>query len=374
MTILHVLGLSIPGFSISSLASDLASLVRGSVASAFMWTLAAVASAVQSTSRFTPGAAFLASNYRYIELLALGLSLPFVLWTVISALLGRSLHSLGEVVLMRIPMAFVAMGGGIAVASLASTLVDAASAPLFAQITLLDQLKSATPLLLMPTSVPSIVALLMLVVGLTALFLVWLELLLRNGLLYVAVAMFPLCCLGLVLPKGNGWFRRSAEVVSGLLVFKFVIALSLSLASGAIAAAASGGGVATEVASFLGGVSLLLATAFTPFLIVRIIPFAEAHVAAVAEGASTAVLRRGGHAGTLLGGVVLAGTEPSVEQLMGQSGASSVIPPYVGYQPSEEWMAAARSDPLSARILGLEYEVPESGEDANGGRNDADQG
>jgi DNA processing protein len=137
------------------------------------------------------------------------------------------------------------------------------------------------------------------VVGLlviVAALLLWIELMVRSALVYLLVAVSPLAFAAMVWPAARGVLRRTSHLLLAVIASKFVIAVAL-----AVGVAALGGTIpgANELASgsvlggavtngdpgaglgmvFVGAVILSLA-AFAPFIVLRLIPVAEAAVGA----------------------------------------------------------------------------------------------
>jgi hypothetical protein len=140
---------------------------------------------------------------------------------------------------------------------------------------------------------PTIATFVLLLVGLlvaVAAFVLWLELLVRAAAVYVAVLFLPLVLAALVWPAVSQWCRRLVETLAALILSKFVIVATLSLAAGAVGSGSS------NVASILGGGALLVLATFVPFSILRLIPVVEAGAIGHLDGVrqrGTAALTRG---------------------------------------------------------------------------------
>jgi type IV secretion system protein TrbL len=122
-------------------------------------------------------------------------------------------------------------------------------------------------------------ALLVVIAGL----LLWIQLLIRSAAIYVCVFFLPLVLAGLVWPATARWTKRLVETLIALILSKFVIVAIISLAVAAMGRPLSesgGGGVGTVV----GGASLLLLAAFSPFALFKLIPLAEASSIGHLEG------------------------------------------------------------------------------------------
>ena len=140
-------------------------------------------------------------------------------------------------------------------------------------------------------------ALLLGLVAVFAGFLVWVELLVRSVLVYLLVAVSPLAFAATVWPAARGILRRVIEMLLAVILSKLVIAIALSVG----VAALSGAGTAAEagqpdldqasvsLGTLLVGTSILAMAAFAPFLVLKLVPVAEAAV--VAYGVSRSPVR-----------------------------------------------------------------------------------
>ena len=102
---------------------------------------------------------------------------------------------------------------------------------------------------------------------------VWIELLVRQAAIYVAVLFLPLAIAGLVWPATSHWFKRLAHILIAVILSKFVIAAILSLAASGLAAGTPDGGGFSAV---LGGGALLTLAALSPMALLRLAPILEA--------------------------------------------------------------------------------------------------
>ena len=118
-----------------------------------------------------------------------------------------------------------------------------------------------------------------------AAFVLWLELLIRAAAVYVAVLFLPLALATLVWPAVSHWCRRLVETLAALILSKFVIVATLSLAAGAVSSGTAGtGDHGSGFSSVLAGGALLLMATFVPFAILRMIPAVEAGAVAHLDG------------------------------------------------------------------------------------------
>lgn len=126
--------------------------------------------------------------------------------------------------------------------------------------------------------------------------LVWVELALRAALIYFLVLVGPIALSARVWPAARGVFRKLCELGVAIIVSKFAIALALALGAAALggggpdtAGTGSAEAAATDLSGLLAGATLMLIAAFTPFVVIRLLPVVEA--AAVAHGVSRSPVR-----------------------------------------------------------------------------------
>lgn len=132
------------------------------------------------------------------------------------------------------------------------------------------------------------------VVALIAAFVIWIELMVRSSLLYLLVALSPLVFAASVWPSAKGVLRRLFELMLAVILSKLVISVALAVGVAALGGMTGtddqGVGVGEFAAQGLGklvvGTAILCMAAFSPFMVLRLIPVAEAAV--VAQGVSRA--------------------------------------------------------------------------------------
>lgn len=129
-------------------------------------------------------------------------------------------------------------------------------------------------------------------VAVLAALLLWIELMVRSSLIYLLVAMSPLGFAATLWPASRGLLRKTVELLLAVILSKFVISVALAIGVAGLSGAGEAGRPAESVAAnggasigtlFVGAVLLGLA-AFSPFLILKLFPVAEA--ALVAQGVS----------------------------------------------------------------------------------------
>lgn len=134
-------------------------------------------------------------------------------------------------------------------------------------------------------------------VAVLAALLLWVELMVRTSLVYLLVAISPIGFAALVWPAARGLLRRIIEVLLAVILSKFVISVALAIGVAALAGAGRAAQPASAAAvsagastgTLLAGAVVLALAAFSPFLVLKLVPFAEA--ALVAQGVSRAPAR-----------------------------------------------------------------------------------
>jgi type IV secretion system protein TrbL len=104
----------------------------------------------------------------------------------------------------------------------------------------------------------------------------WVEMLLREIAVYVVAAMLPLVFAAMVWPARRVWATRTIEVLVALILSKIAIVVVLALGGAALDHAGTSG-----ISKLLGGLALVILGAFSPWLLLRLIPMAEVASAAV---------------------------------------------------------------------------------------------
>lgn len=133
------------------------------------------------------------------------------------------------------------------------------------------------------TSVTSgFAAVLLGLVAVVAALLLWIELIVRSSLVYLLVAISPLGFAATLWPSARGFLRKTVEILLAVILSKFVIAVALAIGVAALGGAGSTGAGASAPAAAGAGLGTLLVgavllglAAFSPFIILKLIPVAE---------------------------------------------------------------------------------------------------
>jgi hypothetical protein len=274
----------------------------------------------------------------------------FLLLTLIQGLIAGDPIGMVRTALGQVPLSILGMVGLVGVTDLLVRITDAASAAVLAgapeDLRLLVEQYGTTAAL----ATGGIAGLVLLIVFLLGALLVWMELVVRSALVHLLLAFAPLVLAARVWPATRGMFRRLCELGVALIVSKFVVSLTLALGAAALA----GGGSSTEgsgglsLAGLLGGATLMGLAAFTPFVVLRLLPIVE--TAMVAHGISRspvqgARLAKGASAyparlARMAGGAALAAGAAGLATGRGTAGAAA---PTIGSAAASATAAASGS-------------------------------
>lgn len=295
----------VPGVAlVCDAAGDAASAAAGAAGDAVLgqltgwvgdgaaWLLRQVAEAIDSTTTVDLSAPWFERHYVFMFQAGAILLLPLLLLAVLQALVRQDAGLLVRAAFLHLPAAMLLTGLAVTVTQTALAVTDALSAKLTRGVaadtdTLATTLTTASAV---GGPIPLFASfLLALVMALAALF-VWFELILRAGVVYVAVMFLPLFLATMIWPVLSGWVRRLTQLIVAAILSKLVIVATLSLG---LSAFTSGDGPS----ALLAGAGMFLLAAFSPFVLFALIPLAAEvaqpqregrHALAAATGASLA--------------------------------------------------------------------------------------
>lgn len=153
----------------------------------------------------------------------------------------------------------------------------------------------------------SAIAFLFAVVQVLAGIAVWIELLLRNAGIYVAVLFMPAALAASIWPPLRAWQSRLVSLLFVLIAMKPVIVVVLSLAG---SAAAAGGDADKDLGLVIAAVMILVLAAFVPWVLMMLVSIDSegAWTARTATGSMKGAVSSGaGRVGGGLGSVATAG-------------------------------------------------------------------
>lgn len=230
------------------------------------------------------------STYWRMTAIAAVLTLPFLFAAAVQALIRSDIALLAKAAFGYLPLAMLV----IAIAAPLTALLLAACDQLCSVISsaagnagahFLDKI-SLTAAALTAFAVSPFVATLVGLFVIGAAFTLWVELLLREAAVYVIVLMLPLAFAAFVWPARRIWAIRAVELLVALILSKFAIVAVLSLGGAAITASDG------SVTALMAGAVLIMLAAFSPWVLLRLIPLAE--IAGGAVGSLRGELRSAG--------------------------------------------------------------------------------
>ncbi len=252
------------------------------------WLIAQVAGEIEKTT--TPkltSEGFLAEYGQMAEIAAV-LAAAMLLLAILEALAQSSWGLLARALLVNLPLAFIATSVAFAVVQLLLVATDgmchaiavatqehsehffrSALASLGKAGGVAGGAASPAGAATGAAAVPLFVTFLAAIVGGFAAFFVWIELIARDASVYVVALFMPMALAASIWPRWAGALRRTSELLVVVIASKFVIVSIIALAAGLLAA--KGGGVEHLLAAS----ALMLLACFAPFMLLRLVPFAE---------------------------------------------------------------------------------------------------
>ena len=160
---------------------------------------------------------------------------PMLLASTLQAVVRQNPGQLLRAFLVQLPLALVLAVVAIQGVVLSLSATDAMSAAVAGGTStdVNSLLTGVTNGLVEAAGDPTIASFVLLLISLliaVAAFVLWLELLIRAAAVYVAVLFLPLALATLVWPAVSHWCRRLVETLAALIISKFVIVATLSLA------------------------------------------------------------------------------------------------------------------------------------------------
>jgi len=263
---------SILGFTVGHLLAAISGWIDAGAA----WLLGQVGHALGASTSIQLGAGWFLRNYRTMTAVATATVLPFLLCAAIQAVVSQRAGLLARSALVHLPVALVLSAVAVQVVAMGLAVTDAmtsaissgAGVPVTAAM---HQLERATAALGGAGSqIPGFAVVLVAVFVAIGAVMLWLELLVREAAVYVAVLFPPLALAGLVWPPTAHWCRRLVDTLVAVVLSKFVIVAVLTLAIGAIGSAGAPGGFAAVLA----GVALLILATCMPLVLLHLVPLA----------------------------------------------------------------------------------------------------
>ncbi len=299
------------------------------VTRAAVFVLSMVGHLLTSTTAVDLTASWFTNHYRAMVLLSGTFAVIALVATAFEASIRSEPMLLFRAMFLHLPVAGLVVAVGIRVTTLALTGVDQLSASfdalsghgsteLVKTMVQLSVLSVATG-----GGIPGLLSALLGLITILASVALWCELLLRSAAIAIVVLFLPLTMAAQVWPQMGRAAKRLVELLIALVLSKFVIVAVLSLAASAISGQSG-------VAGMLIGITMLLLASFSPFLVLRIVPLAEAVLSTGLEGQR----QRATRSATTLGRAAMAGASAipvgvgagAIEHLVQQSTTGGLPP------------------------------------------------
>src|SRR5690242_3280087 len=243
------------------------------VTNAAVWVTGKVGSLIDATATPDVQADWFTGQYRSMIAVAGLLALPMLLLALIQAVWRQDMWILLRSALGYLPMAFILAGAAIVATQLLVSVTDGLSATVVQGLggsgNLLQSVGDAYKNALDDTSagaVPLFGVFLGAIILAIGAFVLWLEMVIRDAAIYVALFFLPLTFVAMIWPATSRWARRLVEFLVAVILAKFVIIAILGLASAAITQTTLGQpGDGRVFERMIAGAALLVLAAWSPF-------------------------------------------------------------------------------------------------------------
>lgn len=305
--------------ALHSIVTTVLSAICGWIASGAAWFLTQIGTAITQSTSLTLKAQWFVVHYQTMLSLAAVLAVPFLCGAAIQSILRAQPSIIVRAAFIELPIAGLLSGVGVGVVQLLVHVTDSISTTLAGGTggTLLTFLNASAQQfsneagfgsLGAPLPVVFVASVLVIAGG----FALWLELLVRSAAIAVAVLFLPLALIASMWPAISHWSRRLIDGIVGIVVAKVVIVAVLALALSALAKPSG-------QSSMLVAAALLALAAFSPFVLLRLVPAIEAGAALALESARVRTQ-----------GQVVATTTSAARLALGGVEMGTLIPPSPG--------------------------------------------
>jgi hypothetical protein len=269
---------SVPGAVVSGIGDSIVGAITRWVADSAAWALGQVTGLLDHATAPDLNAPWFQRNYATMAQLAGILLVIFLFAAAVQGLLRGSPSLIVRAYLAHAPAAILGTAVAIAVVNRGIAATDAMSTAISSHMqhdvgASLDHVATAILLLTRGDHGGSLFfVVLASLASVVIAFLLWVELLLREAAVDICVLFLPLGLAASVWPATAKWTRRLVGLLSAVVLSKFVIVAILALATSALAADLSDGGVKAVVV----GVVLLGLAVYCPYLLLLVLPGAGA--------------------------------------------------------------------------------------------------
>ena len=338
------------------------------VTNAAVWVTGKVGSLIDATASPDVQAQWFTGQYASMTAVAGLLALPMLLLAVIQAVWRQDIWILLRSGFGYLPLAFVFAGAAIVATQLLVSVTDDLAGIVVGGLgggsgNLLQSVGDAYTHALNDTSqsaIPLFGIFLGAIILAVGAFVLWLEMVIRDAAIYIALFFLPLTFVAMIWPATSRWARRLVEFLVAVILAKFVIVAIIGLASAAITQAGfpdTGGGSVFE--QMIAGAALLVLAAWSPFGLLRLIPMMEIAAGSVV-GQRAAISGAAGSAG-------IHSPASYMRQAMDRQSRASTSPPHSGTprtvygQPTAYESTAAESSETSRTYASARADAPSTG-------------
>jgi hypothetical protein len=304
------------GGLISGAAGSAAGLVLRGISSWVLngtkGALEEVAGAIGAATAPNLNSTWFSSTYWRVAALAAMLTIPFLCAAAVQAVARADLSLLARVAFGYLPLSLLGVSLAAPLTMLLLAATDQMSAVVSASAAtggarFLDHAAETAGALASASGGSPFFAVVVGLLAVMAAMALAVELLVRAAAVYIVVLMLPLAFAALVWPARRVWAVRLVELLTSLILSKFVIVAVLSLAGAAFTSGTPG------VGELLVAMSLILLSTFAPWALMRILPFTElaAGAAGILRNELPQVPGREEATGRALGGAALAAELPA---------------------------------------------------------------
>jgi len=259
------------------------------VTNAAVWLTGKVGELIDATASPDVQATWFTGQYGSMLAVAAALALPMLLLAVIQALMRHDIWILLRSAFGYLPMAFVLAGTAVVGTDLLISITDDMSTMITSGLgedsdnvlalvgeaysrAIEDESGGAVPLF------GVFLGALVLAIGA---FVLWLEMVIRDAAIYIALFFAPLTFVAMIWPATSRYARRLVEFLIAVILAKFVVVAIIGLASAAITNAGAAAGEGKVFERMIAGAALLVLAAWSPFALLRLIPMMEVAAATV---------------------------------------------------------------------------------------------
>lgn len=265
------------------------------VTEAAVWVTGKVGGLIEASASPDVQAGWFEGQYASMLAVAAALALPMLLLALIQALWRQDLWILLRSAFGYLPMAFILAAAAIVATQLVISVSDDLSGMVVQGLGgssggFLQSVGDAYTRALADSSgnaVPLFGIFLGAIILAVGAFVLWLELIIRDAAIYIALFFLPLTFVAMIWPATGRWARRLVELLVAVILAKFVIVSIISLATAAITntTLAQTGGNGFE--PMIAGAALLVLAAWSPFALLRLIPMMVVAASTVASQRAT---------------------------------------------------------------------------------------